>query len=93
MDNHIEYDQEYFNYRVSKVMEYSKITRGDFAKIYLYILEREMFPEIESSFKSVDYIREDKIQKSIIDMEFSKIYKLVCDIYENDYEISNGKRI
>ena len=92
MDNHIEYDEEYFNFRVDKIMQYKNTTTGDFSKIYLYILENEMFPEIDSSFKSVEYMRDDKVHQNNIDIELSKIYRLVYDIYENDsLEYSKNK--
>lgn len=92
MDNNLDYDEEYFNYRIDKVLNYNSRNMGDFAKIYLYILERELFPEMSSSFKSVDYIRNDTVKKNKIDEELSKIYKLVCNIYESDIILTNDKR-
>ena len=51
-----------------------------------------MFPEIDSSFKSVEYMRDDKVHQNNIDIELSKIYRLVYDIYENDsLEYSKNK--
>ena len=39
---------------VEKYIHDEKLT--DFAKIYLYLIEKEVFPEIDSSFKTIDYL-------------------------------------
>ena len=91
MDNHLEYDDEYFESRERVVLEYNEQRLGDFSKIYLYLLEKEMFPEFDSSFRSVEYISSVKTNDNKMDLELSKIYNLVQNVYDA-YSFGNGER-
>ena len=92
MDNHIEFDEQYYNSRISRIMEYSSKNMGDFSKIYLYLLENELFPEFDSSLRSVEFISKENENSNRIESELYKIYKLVSDIYESDSITRDIKR-
>ena len=92
MDNHIEFDESYYDSRIRRIMEYDKEKLGDFAKIYLFLLESEMFPEFDSSFRSVEYISKIDTSEYQIESELSKIFRLVSNIYESDGIVNDIKR-
>ena len=56
MDNDVEIDFKYLNDKLEMIHRYNKEGMASFAKVYLYILEQELLPDMEPSFKSVDYI-------------------------------------
>lgn len=92
MDNHIEFDEQYYSSRINRIIEYSEKDMGDFSKIYLYLLESELFPEFDSSLRSIEFISKEENNSNRIESELSKIYKLVSDIYESDSITRDIKR-
>ena len=51
-----------------------------------------MFPEFDSSFRSVEYISKMDTSEYQIESELSKIFRLVSNIYESDGIVNDIKR-
>ena len=87
MDNNIEFDEELFNRKLSLIEGFiNDNNTSDYAKIYLYLLEKDLFPEIESSFKTMDYLYTLEISNDRIEKYLKKVFLLVCEQYALDSE-------
>lgn len=61
MDMDPDYDQDYYREMKSIIIELNNKDKTDIAKTYLYLLERELFSERETAFKTLHYL--DKVKK------------------------------
>ena len=61
-------------------------TYCDFAKMYLFLLEKELFPEIETSFKTTEYLSTKYDEKNRIEEYLRRVFLLVGEQYVNDSE-------
>ena len=53
--------------------------------MYLFLLEREMFPDLETSFKSIEYLYKNKDkEKQGFEKDLDRLFNLVIEQYDND---------
>ena len=85
-ENNIDIDKNYFDKKIKTVNSYNENSNNsDFAKMYLFLLEREMFPEFSTSFKSIEYLYQNKYkEKNLIEKELNRIFALVIEHYDSD---------
>lgn len=80
MDTNPDIDYDYVSGRLELIERYNEDKKSDFAKIFLYLLEREIFTEIGSSFKSLEYLSHGDINNDF-ENDLRKLFKMVSDLY------------
>ena len=89
-ENDIEIDDEYFKTKINVVEKYSEDKHlSEYAKMYLFLLERELFPEIDTPFKTMEYLSTSYEQKDRIEEYLKRVLLLVSEQYVNDSEEYN----
>ena len=57
IENDVSLDSEYINNRIAQIRTFlSNSQKTDEAKIYLFLLEKEKFPGLDSGFKTLEYV-------------------------------------
>ena len=84
--HNLDIDMDYVEGKIKTVNSYNEdSTKSDFAKMYLFLLEREMFPDLNTSFKSIEYLYQNKDKpKGGIEKELHRVLNLVIEQYDND---------
>ena len=84
--HNLDLDNDYLEKRINIVNSYNESSeKSDYAKMYLFLLEREMFPDLNTSFKSIEYLYQNKDkEKEGIEKELDKILNLVIEQYDKD---------
>ena len=79
-------DMDYINNKVSRINELNKNSHtSDNAKMYLFLLEREMFPTFKTNLKSIEYLYNNKDkEKDNIERELGRIFNLVTEEYDHN---------
>lgn len=82
----LDIDKDYLERKISIINSYNENSNNsDYAKMYLFLLERELFPDLNTSFKSVEYLYQNKDkEKNGIEKELDRILNLVIEQYDND---------
>ena len=85
LKNKKDLDINYINSKINMVKSYNENSNSsDYAKMYLFLLEREMFPDLESYLKSIEYLYNNKSkEKDNIEKELDRIFNLVTEQYDN----------
>ena len=75
---------EYINNKIERIRELNENSNtSDNAKMYLFLLEREMFPQLITDLKSIEYLYKHKDkEKNNIEKELNRLFGLVSDQYE-----------
>ena len=84
--HNLDIDMDYVEGKINTVNSYNEDSKkSDYAKMYLFLLEREMFPDLNTSFKSIEYLYQNKDkEKEGIEKELDRILNLVIEQYDND---------
>ena len=84
--NDLDIDADYLESKINIINSYNENSESsDFAKMYLFLLERELFPDLSTSFKSVEYLYQNKDkEKEGIEKELDRVLNLVIEQYDND---------
>ena len=86
-DNDLDIDEDYLNTKIGIIEKYSKDKYlSEYAKMYLFLLEKELFPEIETSFKTTEYLSTKYDEKNRIEEYLRRVFLLVGEQYVNDSE-------
>ena len=82
----LDIDVDYLNNKINIINSYNENSNNnDFAKMYLFLLEREMFPDLETSFKSIEYLYKNKDkEKQGFEKDLDRLFNLVIEQYDND---------
>ena len=82
----LDIDNEYLEKKINIINSYNENSNNsDYAKMYLFLLEREMFPDLNTSLKSIEYLYQNKnSEKEGIEKELDRILNLVIDQYDKD---------
>ena len=77
-------NMEYINNKIERIRELNENSNtSDNAKMYLFLLEREMFPQLITDLKSIEYLYKHKDkEKNNIEKELNRLFGLVSDQYE-----------
>ena len=90
MDTNPDINYDYVRNRLETIERYNEDKRSDFAKIFLYLLEREVFTEIDSSFKSLEYLSYGNTSDEF-ENDLRKLFKMVSDLYYQESYISKNR--
>ncbi len=84
-ENKNDLDMNYITSKINMVKSYNENSSfSDYAKMYLFLLEREMFPDLETYLKSIEYLYNNKSkEKNNIERELDRIFNLVTEQYDN----------
>ncbi len=86
-DNDTLIDENYFNTKIGIVEKYSKDKYlSEYAKMYLFLVEKELFPELDTSFKTIEYLSTKYDEKDRIEEYLRRVFLLVSEQYVNDSE-------
>ena len=96
-DNDVDIDEDYYNTKIGIIEKYSKDKYlSEYAKMYLFLLEKELFPEIDSSFITIEYLSTKYDEKDRIEEYLRRVFLLVSEQYVNDseeyYRFNNHKK-
>ena len=82
----VDIDMDYLESKINIINSYNENSNNsDYAKMYLFLLERELFPDLDTSFKSIEYLYQNKDKKKEgIEKELDRILNLVIEQYDND---------
>lgn len=86
LKDNIDLDMDYINNKLKTIKKMNENSNlSDNAKMYLFLLEREMFPTYETNLKSIEYLYNNKNkEKNNIERELDRIFSLVTDQYDHD---------
>ena len=90
MDNNPDIDYDYVSGRIELIERNNEDKKSDFAKIFLYLLEREVFSEIDTSFKSLEYLSCGKLGDEF-ENDLRRLFKMVSDIYYQESYITKNR--
>ena len=84
--HNLDIDTDYLESKINTINSYNENSdSSDYAKMYLFLLEREMFPDLNTSFKSIEYLYQNKDkEKKGIEKELDKVLNLVIEQYDSD---------
>ena len=79
-------DMDYINNKIETINKMNENSNlSDNAKMYLFLLEREMLPDFVTNLKSIEYLYNNKDkEKNNIERELDRIFSLVTDQYDHD---------
>ena len=84
-DNDMDIDMNYFNTKIDIIDKYRRDKNlSEYAKMYLYLLEDELFNDMDSSFKSIEYLYNMDTPKNRIEEYLKRVLNLVSEQYVND---------
>ncbi len=85
-ENTNDLDNDYIEKKISVVNSYNdNSNNSDYAKMYLFLLEREILPDFNTAFKSVEYLYKNKDkEKNNIEKELDRIFNMVTDQYDHE---------
>ena len=86
VSHNLDIDVDYLNNKINIINSYNENSdNNDFAKMYLFLLEREMFPDLETSFKSIEYLYKNKDkEKKGFEKDLDRLFNLVIEQYDSD---------
>lgn len=93
IENDVTLDSEYINNRIAQIRTLlADSQKTDEAKIYLFLLEKEKFPELDSGFKTLEYVYNPLVdnKEKITELMRDLVY-LVKNNYDQE-EINNKFR-
>ena len=86
-EKNIEVNEEYLKTKMGIVEKYSKDKHlSEYAKMYLFLLEKELFPELSTSFITIEYLSTCYEEKNRIEEYLKRVFLLVSEQYVNDSE-------
>ncbi len=80
IDNDSEFDRDYFKCMIDVITNLNNNKRSDVSKIYLYLMESELFPKKKTPFKAIEYLDSIKNKKDIsnkLELSLVRIFKVV----------------
>lgn len=80
MDHDPEFDRDYFREMINTITNLNNNKRSDISKMFLYLLESELFPRRKTSFITIEYIDNIKNKKEItnqLELSLVRIFKVV----------------
>ncbi len=84
-DNDLQIDMNYFNTKMNVIEKYCQDKNlSDYAKMYLYLFEKELLKDFDSSFKSVEYLYYIDIGNDSVEDYLKRVLNLVIEQYNND---------
>ena len=84
-DNEKDIDSNYLNTKINIVKKYcGDKNLSEYAKMYLFLLENELFSDMDSAFKSIEYLYNLEFPGDRIESYLKRILNLVSEQYEND---------
>ena len=85
--HNLDLDTDYLENKIKIINNYNQNSNNsDYAKMYLFLLEREMFPELSTSFKTIEYLYQNKNkEKDNYEKELNRIFALVTEQYDSDF--------
>lgn len=86
MDNDVELDNEYFGKMINIIKKLNEADKSDYSRIFLYLLEKELFPKRETPFKTLYYIdtlNNGKAKVSFLEENLRRLFEVVKDEYIN----------
>ena len=84
MDNNPDIDMKYFHNMISLIEKSKENNKSDYSKIFLYLLEKEIFPQKQTLFKSIEYldsIKEKELLTDKIEIGYYDLFELIKRLY------------